>query len=56
MGILLVYTVYHLTSVGKGLSDEVHGVPGVVAAPVLPVLYDAIERHTQLAVFVDYLQ
>ena len=56
MGILAVGGIHHSTAVGKVLRKEVHGVPQVVAAPILPVLDDAVERHVQLAVFVHHVE
>ena len=54
VGVLLVYLVDHLLSVGIFFRQEVHRVPQIVGAPVLPVLNDAIEGHLQLAVLIDH--
>ena len=43
--------LYHLFAVRKIFGEEVHRVPEVIAAPILPVLDDAIERHLEFAVF-----
>ena len=56
VGVLLVYLVDHLLTVGILLGEEVHGVPQIVGTPVLPVLDDAVEGHLQLAVLVDHAQ
>ena len=50
---LLVHVLYHLLAVGKILSQEVHGIPQVVRAPVLPVLDNTIQWHLQLAVLIN---
>ena len=52
VGVILVNVVYHLLAVSEILSEEVHGIPQVVRAPVLPVLNDAVEGHLQFAVLV----
>ena len=50
-----VFRVTHLVDVAGIL--EFHGVPVLVAAPVLPVLDDSIQRNFQLPVFVyDFAQ
>ena len=40
----------------ESLTNEIHGIPGIVAAPILPVLYDTVERHIILTMPVDNLQ
>ena len=56
MGILLMHSIDHLLSIREGLADEVHGVPSVVAAPILPVLDDTIERNLKATVLVNHLE
>ena len=53
VSMLLMDVLNHLRSLGKVLSEEVHRIPLIVGAPVLPVLDDAVEGHLQLAVLVD---
>ena len=53
MGMLLMDVADHLFTVGILLCQEVHGVPEVVGAPVLPVLDDAVEGHLQRTVLID---
>ena len=53
VGVLCVYVLNHLRTVGKVLREEIHSVPQVVGTPVLPVLDDAVQRHLQLAVLID---
>ena len=53
VGMFLVDVVNHLRAIGEIFSEEVHRVPLVVGAPILPVLDDTIEGHLQFAVFVD---
>ena len=53
VGMLLVYVLNHLLTVGKILRQEVHRVPQVVRAPVLPVLDDTVERHLQRTILID---
>ncbi len=45
-----VYVVHHLLRVVELRIHKFHGVPQVVVAPVLPVLYDAVEGHAEFAV------
>ena len=47
-----VLRVANLVDIARVL--ELHRVPVRVASPVLPVLYDAVERHLQLAVLVNH--
>ena len=54
--VLLVHPVNHLLAVGKLLGEEVHGIPQIVAAPVLPVLDDSVERHLKATMHVHHLQ
>ena len=56
MGILLVHLVNHLLTASILVGEEVHRIPQIVGAPVLPVLNDSVERHLQLAVFVHHAQ
>ena len=53
VGMLLVYVLNQLLAVGKILRQEVHGVPQVVGAPVLPVLDNTIQGHLQFAVLIN---
>ena len=53
VGMLLVDILDHLRTLGEILSEEVHRVPLIVGAPVLPVLDDTIEGHLQLAMLID---
>ena len=56
VGILLVNLVNHLLGAVEVGVEELHGVPVVVAAPVLPVLNDAIERNLQVTILVHHLE
>ena len=40
----------------ESLTNEIHGIPGIVAAPILPVLYDTVERNIILTMPVNNLQ
>ncbi len=53
MGMLSVDVLNQLRTCGKILREEIHGVPQVVGAPVLPVLNDAVEGHLQGTVLID---
>ena len=52
MGVLTVHLVNHLLAVEEILMDKLHGIPRIVGPPVLPVLYDAVERYLALAIAV----
>ena len=54
--ILLVYFINHILCTVELRIQELHSVPVVVAAPVLPVLNDTIERHLQVTILVHHLQ
>ena len=56
VGSLAVHLVNHALGVTEVGVDELHGIPVVVAAPVLPVLDDAVEGHTRLPVGAEHLQ
>ena len=43
--ILAMYFLDHSFSTMIGFGQEVHGIPKVVATPILPVLDDTIQRH-----------
>ena len=53
VGMLLVHVLNHLLAIRKVLREEVHRVPQIVRAPVLPVLDDTIEGHLQSTILVD---
>ena len=55
VSILTVYVVYHGLRIRELGVEELHGIPQVVGVPVLPVEDDAVERHTELTVFIDHL-
>ena len=44
MGIVPMYLINHPFSIDVCVSKEVHRIPCIVAAPVLPVLDDTVER------------
>ena len=46
----------HLLIVGKRLGDELHGIPCVVAAPVLPVLNHHIDRNLERTVLAEHFE
>ena len=46
MRVVLMHLINHTLSIREFVADELHGVPSVVGAPVLPVLHDTVERHT----------
>ena len=52
MGVLLMYVLDELRTFLEILREEIHRIPKIVASPVLPVLYDTIQRHLQLAIFI----
>ena len=56
MSILLVHLVDHALGIAKLIVEELHSVPCVVGAPVLPVLDDAVERYAQFAVAAHHLE
>ena len=56
VGVLLVHLVDHILSAVKVGVEELHRVPVVVAAPVLPVLNDTVERNLQVTIFVHHLE
>ena len=53
MGMFLMDVADHLLTVGILLCQEVHSIPEVVGAPVLPVLDDTVEGHLQRTVLID---
>ena len=53
MGMLAVHGINHLLTILELFRQEVHGVPQIVAAPVLPVLDNTVEGHVQGTVLVD---
>ena len=53
MGMLLVDILNQLRACGEVLREEVHGVPQIVGAPILPVLNDAVEGHLKGTVLID---
>ena len=52
MRVGIVDMLYGTVGVVEALTAELHSVPQIVAAPVLPVLDDAVKRHTVAAVTV----
>ena len=54
MGVEAVDIVHHLLRIVEFGIHEFHCIPQVVVAPVLPVLDDAVEGHTEFAVFLDH--
>ena len=52
VGMLLMDILDQLGTAGKILCQKVHGVPKIVATPILPVLDDAVEGHLQLAILI----
>ena len=50
LGVHGMHLVNHALIVGIVGVEEVHGVPMVVVAPILPVLHHAVERHTEAAI------
>ncbi len=53
MGVLGVHILNELRPCSKVLRQEVHRVPQIVRAPILPVLNDTVQRHLQGTVLVD---
>ena len=53
---LLMYAVNHPLIIGKLLIAKLHGIPHIVAAPILPVLDDTIERDTRFLIGIDHIQ
>ena len=56
MSILLVYAVNHLFAIAECLAGKVHGIPQIVAAPVLPVLDDTVKWYLEFTVVVYNLK
>ena len=56
VGIHPVHRVNHHLPMPEPLTYEVHGIPGIVASPVLPVLYDTVKRNIILTMPVNNLQ
>ncbi len=54
MGIGGVDVIHHLLWIVETGIHELHGIPQIVAAPVLPVLDNAVEWQTELTIFVDH--
>ena len=54
MGILLVNLIDKVLCTTEVLIKELHSVPCIVTAPVLPVLNDTIERNTKFAVLAHH--
>ena len=54
VSMLIVDILYHLRSLGKVFCQEVHSIPQIVGTPILPVLYDTVERHLQLTILIHY--
>ncbi len=56
MSIKSVHLVHHAFRIGEERIEKLHGIPVVVIlAPVLPVLHDAVERHSQTAVTLNHI-
>ena len=51
-----MHPVYHPLRVLEILVEEVHGVPEVVASPVLPVLHHAVHRYALGAVALEHAE
>ena len=51
-----MHTVNHPLTVGECLTDKVHGIPCIIASPILPILYDSIERNLQFSIVVNHLK
>ena len=49
----LMHIINHLFAVTEVLRKEVHRIPQVIRAPILPVLDDTVEGYIQLAVLVN---
>ena len=56
MRVAVVSLVYHLLSIAEIVAQELHGIPLVVVAPVLPVLYDAVDGNPPLAVAAEHAE
>ena len=56
MSAQLVNFIYHLTSICELLGQKVHRIPEIVGTPILPILNDAVEGNTQLAVLLHNAQ
>ena len=53
VGMFLMYVLYQLLTVGKVFRQEVHRIPQVIGAPILPILNDTVKRHLQGTILVD---
>ena len=53
MGMLGMHVLDELRTSGEVLREEVHGVPQVVGAPILPVLNDTVQGHLQFTILID---
>ena len=51
MSVVGVDVIHHGLGVGEVRAHEFHSIPEIVVSPVLPVLDNAVERHTVFAVF-----
>ena len=54
VSMLTVYLVNHLLAVEEVIVQELHCVPRIVRAPILPVLDNAVEGHLRLTVLVEH--
>ena len=50
VGIHAVHRIYHLLVIAEFRIAELHGVPQIVPAPILPILHHTIEGHFQTTV------
>ena len=53
MSMFLMYVLDELLTISKIFRKEVHRIPKIVGAPILPILHDTIEGHLQLTILVD---
>ena len=56
VGTQFMNLINHLTTIGKLLRKEIHCIPQIIGAPILPVLDDSIQRNTQLSVLLHNAQ
>ena len=54
--ILAMYFLDHSFSTMIGFGQEIHGIPKVVATPILPVLDDTIQRHIVCTVPIHHFE
>ena len=56
VGVHLVNLVHHVLRPWEQFVQELHCVPGIIGAPVLPVLDNSVQRHSCSAVSLDHVK